>query len=343
MQTFRAWIIGKKQRAYIRGIVDSGSQRTFIREDVSKTLGLKELGSVNLQLNTLGQTSSVTVQHRLVELKLRSQYDNRECLLQAIEVPFVCKDVVQVPLEHDFVTTIESDGHLIADKLLLPGMAAVPGISLLIGADQLWQFMSGEMKRYHAQADLVALGSAFGWMLQGALSFNTSLEAALNACVLRVSASTDSIDDLLRKLWELESIGITPVDNTPNKEPNMVLENFDHDIAIVNGRYQVARPWKESCGQLEYNRLQARKRLMCLGKKMKNNPEFAVEYDTTIRNYMKMGHAERVPSQIEAQPSKLYYMPYHAVVRSESTTTRVRVVFDASSHDPDSSSLNEHL
>ncbi|KAH7958435.1 hypothetical protein HPB49_001749 [Dermacentor silvarum] len=175
-------------------------------------------------------------------------------------------------------------------------MAAVPGISLLIGADQLWLFMSGETKRYHGQADLVALGSAFGWMLQGPLSFNTSLEAALNACVLRVSASTDSIDDLLRKFWELESIGITPVDNTPNKEPNMVPEKSDHDVAFVNGRNQVALPWKESCGQLEDNRLQARKRLMCLGKKMKNKPEFAIEYDTTIRNYMKMVHAERVPS-----------------------------------------------
>ncbi|KAL1480900.1 hypothetical protein MTO96_050654, partial [Rhipicephalus appendiculatus] len=274
-------------------MVDSGSQRTFIREDVSKTLGLKELGSVNLQLNIFGQTSSVPRQHRVVELKLHSQFDTKEYLLTAIEVPFVCKDVVQVPVDHDFVRDIEIDGHLLADKLLIPGMAAVPGISLLIGADQLWQFMSGETKRYHGQKSLVAMGSAFGWMLQGPLSFDTSLESALNVCVLRLSTSADSTDEILRRFWDLESIGIMPADNTPTKEKNTVLERFDQEVTFFNGRYQVALPWKESCGQLDDNRMQAMKRLKYLGKKMKNNLEFAVEYDATIRNYVKMGHAER--------------------------------------------------
>lgn len=36
-------------------------------------------------------------------------------------------------------------------------------------------------------------------------------------------------------------------------------------------------------------------------------------------------------------------MPHQAVVRSESETTKLGVVFDASSHEPGVTSLNEHL
>nr|XP_037288682.1 uncharacterized protein LOC119181532 [Rhipicephalus microplus] len=63
------------------------------------------------------------------------------------------------------------------------------------------------------------------------------------------------------------------------------------------------------------------KRLKYLRKRMNNNPEFAVEYDATIRNYIKMGHAERVPHQSVEQAGRIYYKPHHAVVRTESTTT----------------------
>lgn len=61
---------------------------------------------------------------------------------------------------------------------------------------------------------------------------------------------------------------------------------------------------------------------------------------------MKMGHAERTstePDESYKVSSRIYYMPHHAVVRSESTTTRVRVVFDASAHGPEYSSLNDCL
>ncbi|KAL1477418.1 hypothetical protein MTO96_017491 [Rhipicephalus appendiculatus] len=174
-----------------------------------------------------------------------------EYLLTAIEVPFVCKDVVQVPVDHDFVRDIEIDGHLLADKLLIPGMAAVPGISLLIGADQLWQFMSGETKRYHGQKSLVAMGSALGWMLQGPLCFDTSLELGLNVCVLGLSTSSDSTDEVLWRFRGLESVGIMPADNsTPTKETNGKLERFEQEILHeIKQEIQETHPEVDRCRQ----------------------------------------------------------------------------------------------
>ncbi|KAH8026546.1 hypothetical protein HPB51_021440 [Rhipicephalus microplus] len=45
--------------------------------------------------------------HRVVELRLRSEYDNLEYFIQAIEILFICNDVVLVPVNHEFIRKIE--------------------------------------------------------------------------------------------------------------------------------------------------------------------------------------------------------------------------------------------
>ncbi|XP_064472444.1 uncharacterized protein LOC135386595 [Ornithodoros turicata] len=68
------------------------------------------------------------------------------------------------------------------------------------------------------------------------------------------------------------------------------------------------------------------------------------EYDQVIRQYLINGHAERIdvasPSPVAAPD---YYMPHHAVIRRERETTKVRIVFDASSSAPGFLSLNQVL
>ncbi|KAL1474997.1 hypothetical protein MTO96_020390 [Rhipicephalus appendiculatus] len=140
----------------------------------------------------------------------------------------LCKYQSTMTLSHRH---IEIDGHLLADKMLIPGMAAVPGISLLIGADQLWQLMSGETKRYHGQKSLVVMDSAFGCMLQGPLSFDTSLELGLNVCVLGLSTSADSTGEVIWRFRRWEIIGIMPADNsTPTKETKAKLERLEQEV-----------------------------------------------------------------------------------------------------------------
>lgn len=41
LRTFRAWVTGEHEGGYVRGVIDEEGQRTFISEDVSKTLQLR--------------------------------------------------------------------------------------------------------------------------------------------------------------------------------------------------------------------------------------------------------------------------------------------------------------
>ena len=57
-----------------------------------------------------------------------------------------------------------------------------------------------------------------------------------------------------------------------------------------------------------------------------------------------MGHAEPVPTDdLQKSPKDTFYLPMHAVRKEHSTTTKVRVVFDASAKSASAISLNDTL
>lgn len=65
------------------------------------------------------------------------------------------------------------------------------------------------------------------------------------------------------------------------------------------------------------------------------------EYDAGIRELLQNGIAEAVDGTTCS--GKIYYMPHRPVYREEKITTKMRIVFDASSSEAGLSSLNDHL
>lgn len=63
-----------------------------------------------------------------------------------------------------------------------------------------------------------------------------------------------------------------------------------------------------------------------------------------VEDYLKHGMAEDVPRDNTSLPdSETYYLPHHAVLREDKVTTKLRVVFDALSHEEGSPSLKNCL
>lgn len=63
-----------------------------------------------------------------------------------------------------------------------------------------------------------------------------------------------------------------------------------------------------------------------------------------MSEYKALGHMERVEKEIENKDGVgKYYIPHHAVRNDSSTTTKLRVVFDASSKTDTGVSLNDIL
>lgn len=99
--------MGEKQYGYIRSVIDGGSQRTFVWEGASKTLNQKVMGHCNFHVNTFGQESTKVQKCRIVELRLHNSSEGTEVITNAVEIPFIHKDIMRLPGEHALVQETE--------------------------------------------------------------------------------------------------------------------------------------------------------------------------------------------------------------------------------------------
>lgn len=146
-------------------------------------------------------------------------------------------------------------------------------------------------------------------------------------------------DEIVRSFWELESMGISEsIDEC--FQLNTTIQRFEKTIRFLNGRYEVALPWKDGF-DLSDNKQVATTRLRRLLCRLSKNEVLLKMYDKT-REYLESGHAEVVETP-PSNPENLYYMPPREVIREQALTTKMRIVFDASSHARGCKSLNECL
>ena len=104
---------------------------------------------------------------------------------------------------------------------------------------------------------------------------------------------------------------------------------------------KVSLPWKEFHEPLPDNYQLSLKRLQGLLCRLRQDPAILKEYDRTIKDQLEKDIIETVQVG-EPTSDRVHYLPHHAVVRQEKTTTKLRVVYDASAKS-DGPSLNECL
>ena len=66
-------------------------------------------------------------------------------------------------------------------------------------------------------------------------------------------------------------------------------------------------------------------------KRLSREPELLKEYDRVIKDQLDKGIIERVDQSEEVQPChQIHYLPHHCVVREDKSTTKLRIVYNAS-------------
>ncbi|KAH7934256.1 hypothetical protein HPB49_023766 [Dermacentor silvarum] len=126
---------------------------------------LCESGYTTLNVSTFGEYQSHEQNFCVVEDRLdKAQYNGQEFVIQAVDVSFICKAFRHIPVEHHFIHTIEAESGPITYKWLLPGMSAIPGLSLVIGSNHMWKFVKKEIEHCKESPNFVAINNAFGWI-----------------------------------------------------------------------------------------------------------------------------------------------------------------------------------
>ncbi|XP_055527714.1 uncharacterized protein LOC129720282 [Wyeomyia smithii] len=85
------------------------------------------------------------------------------------------------------------------------------------------------------------------------------------------------------------------------------------------------------------------RRFLSLERRLLANPPLRSAYSEFIDEYQKLNHMKPVGEEMPSESSSTYYLPHHCVVRPDSITTKLRVVFDASCATDTGISLNDVL
>ena len=133
----------------------------------------------------------------------------------------------------------------------------------------------------------------------------------------------------LRSLWEIENHSTSLDRPLLNPDEQCALEQVEKSLKYWDGRYQVALPWKQDVSNLPDNYDMALRRLYNTEKRLLKNPEIAAAYSENITQYLDKGYIRKV-DPAEEKPARKWYLPHFPVVRLDRTTTKTRIVFDAS-------------
>ena len=106
------------------------------------------------------------------------------------------------------------------------------------------------------------------------------------------------------------------------------------------GCYDTNLLWKGNSPELPTNKLGSLRCLESLLKRLKKDSELFQQYDPVIRDQLKEGIIEEVS---EGEPTgKEFYLPHKPVINHSAESTKLRIVFDASTRENDCSpSLND--
>ncbi|KAG0445050.1 hypothetical protein HPB47_000994 [Ixodes persulcatus] len=124
----------------------------------------------NIDVDRLESSRGTKRRSRRVELILRSHHKNTEIVIEALEVPEICGEILSIT-DDDMINSLQGQGITLADSSLR-GCFSEPGVSVLIGADYHWRVTSGNVHR--VSPSLTALETIFGWSVHGPLKVNNA-------------------------------------------------------------------------------------------------------------------------------------------------------------------------
>ncbi|XP_076394339.1 uncharacterized protein LOC143265527 [Megachile rotundata] len=314
----------KNQEHECRVLLDGCSQSNFISTQLAEKLKL-EKNIIDLPFAGLAQLT--TRAKYSVQTKIKSRINNFEANVNFVALPTITSILPSRQIDR---RTIAIPRNI---TLADPEFDKPAEVDALIGTSLFYKLLSNGQIQLENNTDVTLQKTVLGWIVVGEVGkFNCISKPKI--CHL-----TTTLEKHLTRFWEVEEI--------PNKihysAEELECEQLFTETTTRDseGRYIVNLPFNElktSIGQ-SYN--MALRRFYTLERKLAKDNNLKQQYSTFLKEYLELGHMCEITENNIIQEG--YYIPHHAVIRNESLTTKVRVVFDASAKSTSNISLNDSL
>ncbi|XP_045541390.1 uncharacterized protein LOC123722864 [Papilio machaon] len=316
----------------LRALLDQGSQASFITESAVQLLKLKKI-AVKTTISGLGGGHSDLTSKYMVQVNIQSLIDsNFNFQIKA----YVLSRVTSILPERKF--TLVDWPQLHSVELADPNFNKPRKIDILLGSEAYTKILKEGLIK-DPRGKTMAQDTYLGWIVSGEVEDEGQSHHKLT---ISMHAKVET-DQILKRFWELEAEPTNSESSILSPEEQACEDYFAATTRRdENGRYIVKLPFRSSktpCNPKEI----ALKRLCSLERKLSKNSELKSQYTSVINDYLSQGHMEEITNEIEKNKIGAVYLPHHGVIRENKSTTKLRVVFDASAKGSDGVSLNDTL
>lgn len=305
-----------------RALLDCGSQSNFITYDMVSKLGLNK-SPTDISVIGIAQVSSSV--KFACNITIHSLFSTYSTSVSCLVVSSICS---LVPATHFDASSICIPENI---QLSDPNFNIPSDIDLLIGAGLFWDLLCVGQVKLGPQRPILHK-TKLGWIISGPLpKFNSVQNLLCATSQIRVNFD-------LSKFWEIEECSFSQ----PFSQEELLCEKHFKSTynRHPNGRFKVSIPFKEPIEQLGESRSIAEKQFYSLERKFVKNPVMKEQYVAFMDEYNSMGHMSLI-DESKVTSSTHYYLPHHGVLKEDSVTTRLRVVFNGSSPTSSGISLND--
>ncbi|XP_023236884.1 uncharacterized protein LOC111635960 isoform X2 [Centruroides sculpturatus] len=316
LSTAMVWVLNHTTGASIqaRAVLDSGSMSNIVTRDFASRLGTPQ-ERIDLTVSSISGNKT-SVKFRLIATIINGNGSFSK-KLEFLVVPRIT-DLLPVSSLH--ISKTEIPCQLADPRFATPGK-----IDMLIGAEAFFEIVKNDQIRPSCNNNLTFRNTVFGYIATGSTESNNQDQY----CGL--ISEPESVDKCLQRFWQIETLTEAP--SLMSKEEEYCEDHYQRTHRRnEDGRYIVQMATKDIQNLGESRKL-ALRRLNQLWKRLSRNNQLKELY----QNFMKEHSGDQVANPI------CYYLPHHGVFRPDKTTTKLRVVFNASAPTTSGLSLNDHL
>lgn len=305
----------------IRIVIDSGSQSNFITKSCAHRLGLS-LRRVSTSVEGIGRTLSTM--SSLTSFRLLGLDSCLNVDIQAFAVTSICSSMPASKID-------TREWPILKSLRLADSNFNVPGpVDALVGVDVFCRIFKGDRLDCTPKGP-TAFKTKLGWIVMGNVLGSIPVSISSLMC-------NSALEHQIRKFWEIDELSLSPKMSDEDALCESIFKNTH--AREPNGRYIVRLPFKSASPTFGNSFTLAHCRLLSLERRLSRSPELRKEYNCFMQDYLDAGHMELIDNPVV---NKAYYIPHHCVLKPTSSTTRLRVVFDASARPSDGPSLNDQL
>lgn len=307
-----------------RALLDNGSQSNFITKSMCKQLGLKT-NAVRHVISCIDTTEKPTAE--ITQTTINSTTSTFQTDVTLLVVNHITRSI---PSKTISTTSLSLPSHI---ELADPTFYKSQSIDLLLGATIFWDVLQADSIQLKTKPIVLRL-TKLGWLVCGQIGLPSNIPAHTLCGLVR----NEDLQAQIEKFWHIEDVTNKKL---LSKEESKCEEIFRNEHKrTLEGRFEVPLLFSENPRVLGESKTAALKRLYNMERKFKKDSLLQNRYTEFMDEYIKLGHMSALS---DSNDQRINYLPHHAVIKESSASTKLRVVFDASSATTTGKSLNDCL